>query len=204
MINNLITIINKLLERKTFKTIYTDFFKDKLSNKIIKLSVSDMGQEFYIFFQNDSIRISNENSDEDVSISGTALSLLLYSTSGKSELFASKIKISGDIETANELNSLLQKSDVLRDIIVEIIGQKAASTLFSILDPIKDKMDKSKEKNNAALSDFLKFDINMVPSKEEINNYVDAVDDVKFIVNYICNNKGGHSCVREFIENHLM
>jgi arabinose-5-phosphate isomerase len=28
----------------------------------------------------------------------------------------------------------------------------------------------------------------------------DAVDDVKFIVNYICNNKGGHSCVREFIE----
>ena len=179
MINNLITIINKLLERKTFKTIYTDFFKDKLSNKIIKLSVSDMGQEFYIFFQNDSIRISNENSDEDVSISGTALSLLLYSTSGKSELFASKIKISGDIETANELNSLLQKSDVLRDIIVEIVGQKAASTLFSILDPIKDKMDKSKEKNNAALSDFLKFDINMVPSKEEINNYVDAVDDIK-------------------------
>ena len=179
MINDLIKIINKLLERKTFKIIYNDFFKDKLGNKNIKLSISDMGQEFYILFQNDSIRISNENIDEDVSISGTALSLLFYSTSGKSELFASKIKISGDVETANALNNLLKESDILRDIVVEIVGQKAASTLFSILDPIKDKMDKSKETNNAALLDFLKFDINMVPSKEDINNYVDAVDDIK-------------------------
>ncbi len=40
-------------------------------------------------------------------------------------------------------------------------------------------MDKSREKNNTALSDFLKFDINMVPSKEDINNYIDAVDDIK-------------------------
>ena len=178
-IRNGIKIINKLLERKTFKIIYNDFFKDKLGNKNIKLSISDMGQEFYILFQNDSIRISNENIDEDVSISGTALSLLFYSTSGKSELFASKIKISGDVETANALNNLLKESDILRDIVVEIVGQKAASTLFSILDPIKDKMDKSKETNNAALLDFLKFDINMVPSKEDINNYVDAVDDIK-------------------------
>ena len=179
MINDLIKIINKLLERKTFKTIYNDFFKDKLGNKTVKLSISDMGQEYYIFFQNDSIKISNENSDEDVSISGTASSLLFYSISGKSELFASKIKISGDVETANELNNLLKESDILRDIVVEIIGQKPASIIFSILDPIKDKMDKSKETNNAALSDFLKFDIDIVPSKEEINNYVDAVDDIK-------------------------
>tara|TARA_B100001057_G_scaffold253115_1_gene253353 strand:- start:1843 stop:2415 length:573 start_codon:yes stop_codon:yes gene_type:complete len=179
MIKDLTKIINKLLERKTFKNIYNNFFKDKLSNKIIKLSISDMGQEFYILFQNDSIRICNENNEEDVTISGTVLSLLFYSTSGRSELFASKIKISGDVETANALNNLLQESDILRDIIFEIIGQKSASTLFSILDPIKEKMDESKERNNTAVSDFLKFDINMVPSKEDINNYIDSVDDVK-------------------------
>jgi len=40
-------------------------------------------------------------------------------------------------------------------------------------------MEKSKERNNVALSDFLRFDINMVPSKEDINDYIDAVDDVK-------------------------
>ena len=77
------------------------------------------------------------------------------------------------------MNNLLQESDIVRDIIVEIIGQKSASSLFSILDPIKDMMDKSNERNNAALSDFLKFDIEMVPSKRDINDYIDAVDDVK-------------------------
>ena len=107
------------------------------------------------------------------------LSLLFYGISGKSELFASKIKISGDVETANALNNLLQQSDIVRDIIVEIIGPKSASSLFSILDPLKNMMDKSKERNNVALSDFLRFDINMVPSKEDINDYIDAVDDVK-------------------------
>ncbi len=176
---DMIKIINKFLERETFKHIYNNFFKDKLSNKTIKLSITDIGQELYIFFQHDSIRISDENNEEDVIISGTALSLLFYSTSGKSELFASKIKISGDVETANALNNLLKESDILRDIIVEIIGQKSASTLFSILDPIKDMVDKSKKRNDTALSDFLKFDINIVPSKEDINNYIDAVDDVR-------------------------
>ena len=179
MIIDLIKAINKLLERETFKNIYNNFFRETLGNKTIKLSFSDIGQELYIFCQNDSIRISKENTEEDVAISGTALSLLFYGISGKSELFASKIKISGDVETANALNNLLQESDILRDIIVEIIGQKSASSLFSILDPLKNMMDKSKERNNAALSDFLRFDINMVPSKEDINNYIDAVDDVK-------------------------
>ena len=179
MITNMIKAINKLLERETFKNIYNNFFKETLCNKTVKLSISDIGQELYIFCQNDSIRISNENSEEDVSISGTALSLLFYVISGKSELFASKIKISGDVETANALNNLLQESDIVRDIIVEIIGQKSASSLFSILDPIKDMMDKSNERNNAALSDFLRFDIEMVPSKRDINDYIDAVDDVK-------------------------
>tara|TARA_B100000902_G_scaffold51393_1_gene58117 strand:- start:273 stop:845 length:573 start_codon:yes stop_codon:yes gene_type:complete len=179
MIINLIKAINKLLERETFKNIYNNFFKETLNNKIIKLSISDIGQELYILCQNESIRISNENCEEDVAISGTALSLLFYAISGKSELFASKIKISGDVETANALNNLLQQSDIIRDIIVEIIGQKSASSLFSILDPIKNMMDKSKERNNAALSDFLRFDVDMVPSKEDINDYIDAVDDVK-------------------------
>ncbi len=179
MINDLIKIINKLLDSSAFKNIYNDFFKEKLCNKIVKLHITDIEKQFYIIFKNENIEISNEYNDEDVSISGTISSLLLYGTTGKSELFASKINISGDVETANSLNSLLQESEILRNITVEIIGQKAASTVFSILDPIKDKTNKSKEEQNTALSNFLKFDINIVPSKDDINNYIDAVDDVK-------------------------
>ena len=62
---------------------------------------------------------------------------------------------------------------------MEVIGQKASSSLFSVLDPIKEKMDKSSEKNKSALSDFLKYDISLVPTKDDINKYIDDVDEIK-------------------------
>ena len=62
---------------------------------------------------------------------------------------------------------------------MEIIGQKASSSLFSILDPIKDKMSKSSERNKNAFSDFLKYDVSLVPTKEDINKYIDDVDEIK-------------------------
>ncbi len=179
MTTNLIKNINKLLESNALKNIYNDFFKERLFNKIIKLSIIDLDKDFYINFKNENIEICNNQSKEDVAISATSSSLLFYGISGKSDLFASKINISGDVETANALNSLLQESEVLRSIVIEIAGQKTASTVFSILDPIKSKMEKSTEEQNSAISNFLKFDINLVPSKEDINNYIDAVDDVK-------------------------
>ncbi len=179
MMSDMIKVINNLLEEEIFKNIYNDFFKEKLCNKTIKLCINDIKKDFFISFQDENIKILTEHVEEDVSISGTLSSLLFYGTTGKSELFASKIKINGDVETANSLNNLLQESEILRSIIVEMLGQKAASKVFSILDPIKDKMNKSKESQNTALSDFLKFDINLIPSKDDINNYIDAVDDIK-------------------------
>ena len=98
---------------------------------------------------------------------------------GGSDLYSSKINISGDVETANSLNNLFKETDILRGIIMEIIGQKASSSLFSILDPIKDKMSKSSERNKNAFSDFLKYDVSLVPTKEDINKYIDDVDEIK-------------------------
>jgi ubiquinone biosynthesis protein UbiJ len=40
-------------------------------------------------------------------------------------------------------------------------------------------MDKSSEKNKSALSDFLKFDINLIPTRDDINKYIDDVDEIK-------------------------
>jgi len=51
--------------------------------------------------------------------------------------------------------------------------------LFSILDPIKSKIDESNKKNNDSLSNFLKYDIDLIPTKEDINNYIDQVDEIK-------------------------
>ena len=40
-------------------------------------------------------------------------------------------------------------------------------------------MFESSESNNESLSNFLKYDINLIPTKQEINDYLDQVDEIK-------------------------
>ena len=35
------------------------------------------------------------------------------------------------------------------------------------------------KKNNNSLAEFLKYDINLIPTKSEINEFIDQVDDIK-------------------------
>jgi ubiquinone biosynthesis protein UbiJ len=179
MNNKIIEKINTILQTDSLKNIYSNYFKDKLHNKVVKISIVDISFELYIKFKDEDMTLSIDENQQDVEISGTLSSFIFYSAVGGNELYSSKINISGDVETANSLNNLFKETDLLRGIIMEVIGQKASSSLFSVLDPIKEKMDKSSEKNKSALSDFLKFDINLIPTRDDINKYIDDVDEIK-------------------------
>ena len=179
MNDKIIEKINAILQTDSLKNIYSNYFKDKLHDKVVKISIVDITFELYIKFKDENMNLSIDENQQDVEISGTLSSFIFYSAVGGNELYSSKINISGDVETANSLNNLFKESDLLRGIIMEVIGQKASSSLFSVLDPIKEKMDKSSEKNKSALSDFLKFDINLIPTRDDINKYIDDVDEIK-------------------------
>ena len=179
MNDKIIEKINTILQTDSLKNIYRNYFKDKLQDKVVKISIVDITLELYIKFKDENMTLSIDENQQDVEISGTLSSFIFYSAVGGNELYSSKINISGDVETANSLNSLFKETDLLRGIIMEVIGQKASSSLFSVLDPIKEKMDKSSEKNKSALSDFLKYDISLVPTKDDINKYIDDVDEIK-------------------------
>jgi len=178
MKDKIIQRANKILENDTAKKIYNKLFLDKLIQKTVKININDIDFDLCLKFTSDNIVLSEMQDKVDVEISGSLPSFIFYASTGN-ELLSSKIKISGDVETANALNGLIKETDILRDITVEIIGQKSSSTLFSILDPIKSKIDDSNKKNNDALSDFLKYDIDLIPTKEDINNYIDQVDEIK-------------------------
>ena len=179
MKDKIIERLNEALDSNFSNRIYEDHVKDKLNSKIIKLNVEDISFGVCLNFGKDKISIS-ENSDHiDVEISGTLTSFIFYTLSGGSDLFSSKITISGDVESANTLNSFLKESDLLRIIIVELIGQKTSSALFSVLDPMKDKLKESSDVDHESISNFLKYDIELVPTKQEIDSYIDEIDDIK-------------------------
>ena len=179
MKDKIFEIINKILNYETSKQVYINYVRDTLSSKIIKINIEDISFDIFLSFDDDKITILQGSDKVDVEISGTLTSFIFYTTSRGSDLFSSKINISGDVESANSLNKFLKESGVIKAIIIEILGQKTSSSLFSILEPIKQKYDESNDRTNDSISNFLKYDIELIPTKSEINDYIDKVDDIK-------------------------
>ena len=179
MKEKIIKSINEVLSSGLSIKLYKELVTENLTKKIIKLSIEDIPLELLLNFNDDKISVLTDSDHQDVEISGTLSSFIFYASTGGSDLFSSQITITGDIESANALNSFFKESNLLRIIIIELIGQKPTSTLFSILDPLKNKLKESNESNNESLSNFLKYDINLIPTKQEINDYLDQVDEIK-------------------------
>ena len=179
MKEKIIESINKVLSSDFSIKLYKELIHENLTKKIIKLSIEDISQEILLNFEEEKISVLTNSDHIDVEISGTSSSFIFYASTGGSDLFSSKITIIGDIESANALNSFFKESNLLRIIIVELIGQKPTSTLFSIFDPLRNKIKESNQSNNESLSNFLKYDINLIPTKQEINDYIDQVDEIK-------------------------
>ena len=179
MKEKIIENINEVLSSGLSIKLYKELIHKDLTTKIIKLSIEDISFELLINFEEEKISILTDADHVDVEISGTLSSFIFYSSTGGSDLFSSKITITGDIESANALNSFFKESNLLRIIIIELIGQKPTSTIFSIFDPLKNKLKESNKRNNESLSNFLKYDINLIPTKQEINDYLDQVDEIK-------------------------
>ena len=179
MKEKIIKSINEVLSSGLSIKLYKELVTENLTKKIIKLSIEDIPLELLLNFNDDKISVLTDSDHQDVEISGTLSSFIFYASTGGSDLFSSQITITGDIESANALNSFIKESNLLRIIIIELIGQKPTSTLFSIFDPLKNKLKESNESNNESLSNFLKYDINLIPTKQEINDYLDQVDEIK-------------------------
>ncbi len=179
MKDEVIKKVNEVLNLELSRKIYQDFIKTKLANKVIMLKINDSPIELLLNFEDEKVCLSTDSNKIDVEISGSLTSFIFYAFSGGSDLFSSKINISGDVETANSLNSFFKESNILRVVIVELIGQKPSSTIFSLLKPIKTKLQDSNERNMNSLSNFLKYDFDLVPTRKEIENYIDEVDEIK-------------------------
>ena len=162
---------------ETSKQVYINYVRD-VSSKIIKINIEDISFDIFLSFDDDKITILQDSDKVDVEISGTLTSLFFIPPLEVVIYFHLKL-ISGDVESANSLNKFLKESGVIKAIIIEILGQKTSSSLFSILEPIKQKYDESNDRTNDSISNFLKYDIELIPTKSEINDYIDKVDDIK-------------------------
>tara|TARA_B100001996_G_C18491030_1_gene527620 strand:- start:202 stop:789 length:588 start_codon:yes stop_codon:yes gene_type:complete len=176
---SIINYFNKILHHEKFiDSIPKDFFKN-INKKIIKIKFSDITHEVFVNIDSNIITLSDSSDNYDVEISATSIDFILFIITKGADKFASKIKINGDIETANKFNSFLSDSNRLREIISNVVGERSFIRLESIFNNTQSIVSEFTQNLEHDLKDLLIYDLNILPSKKEIDKYINDVDDLK-------------------------
>ena len=176
---SIISYFNKILHHKKFVDSIPKDFLLNIDKKIIKIRFLDITHEIFVNIDCNTITLSESSDNHDVEISATLMDFILFIITKGSDKFASKIKINGDIETANKFNSFISDSDKLREIISNIVGERIFIRIESILNNTQSIVDDLVKNLEYDLKDLLIYDLDILPSKKEVDKYINDVDDLK-------------------------
>lgn len=171
--------LNKILHHKKFVDSIPKDFLFNIDKKIIKIRFLDITYEIFVNIDCNTITLSESSDNYDAEISATLIDFILFIITKGSDKFASKIKINGDIETANKFNSFISDSDKLREIISNIVGERMFIRIESILNNTQSIVNDLVKNLEYDLKDLLIYDLDILPSKKEIDKYINDVDNLK-------------------------
>ena len=173
-----LSIINRFLSsEKILKSIPDSLFTD-LAEKIIKLRIDDISYDIYLELSENSITLSESSDEFDVEIKSSLANYLLFIISRGSSSYSSKIIINGDVDTASKFNSILSDSENIKSIIAKLVGEKKFIFLEKMYGLVSDNIGILSSDMENSIRDYIVFDLDLVPTKDEINNYLNEVDDL--------------------------
>ena len=173
-----LSIINRFLSsEKILRSIPDSLFTD-LAEKIIKLRIDDISYDIYLELSENSITLSESSDEFDVEIKSSLANYLLFIISRGSSSYSSKIIINGDVDTASKFNSILSDSENVKAIIAKLIGEKKFIFLERMYGLVSDNIGILSSDLENSIRDYIVFDLDLIPTKDEVNNYLNEVDDL--------------------------
>ena len=179
MKNKIYEKVNAFLSSDRFINSLSENFFESFNNKIIKVSLTDITEEIIIEFQEKSIRICEKAENPDVEISSSTVNLLLFVITQGSESFSKNIVIKGDIDTANKFNNFLSNSGELKYFLSNFIGNDYFESLQKLYTSIIPNVKSTLSERENEFRDYLLYDLKILPTKSEIDKFLDDVDDIK-------------------------
>ena len=176
---SLVEYVNKVLKSNTFNKSIPEGFLSNIDNKKIKINLEDLEYSFIIHIKDNSLQILDKNEDIDVEIIATSTILILFILSKGSDKFSSKIIINGDIDTANKFNNFLSSSEKIKEIIVHLLGEEKSVFIEKKIYKISSFFKDIFRSSSNDIVDLLIDDLNLLPSKADIDRYLDDVDNLK-------------------------
>ena len=171
--------INKIFRSEIFSKSIPDKFLDEIDQKIVKITFKKTSFSIIIHIKDNNIAILDKAKDIDAEIIVSPMVFILFILTKGSDKFSRQIVINGDIDTANKFNNFLSNSNKIREVTSHILGRKNARKLESIFTEIRSSLSEFFDNSNKDLVDTLIDDLNILPTKVEINQYLDDVDDLK-------------------------
>ena len=176
---SIVEYVNKVLKSNTFNKSIPEGFLSNINNKKIKINLEDLEYSFIIHIKDNSLQILDKNEDIDVEIIATSAILILFILSKGSDKFSSKIIINGDIDTANKFNNFLSSSEKIKEIIVHLLGEEKSVFIEKKIYKISSFFKDIFRSSSNDIVDLLIDDLNLLPSKADIDRYLDDVDNLK-------------------------
>ena len=174
-----IEYINKLLQSDAFNKSIPDNFLSEINNKKIKINLKDINYSTILHISDNTIIILDEEGNFDVELITTPATLALFILSKGSDKFSSKIIINGDIDTANKFNNFLSSSEKIKEILIHLIGKEKTKDIEKGIKSITAFFNDIFSSSTSDLVDFLTDDLTVLPSKSDVNQFLDEVDSLK-------------------------
>ena len=174
-----IEYINKVLQSDAFNKSIPDNFLSEINNKKIKINLKDINYSTILHISDNTIIILDEEGSFDVELITTPATLALFILSKGSDKFSSKIIINGDIDTANKFNNFLSSSEKIKEILIHLIGKEKTKDIEKGIKSIASFFNDIFTSSTSDLVDFLTDDLTVLPSKSDVNQFLDEVDSLK-------------------------
>ena len=174
-----IEYINKVLQSDAFNKSIPNNFLSEINNKKIKINLKDINYSTILHISDNTIIILDEEGSFDVELITTPATLALFILSKGSDKFSSKIIINGDIDTANKFNNFLSSSEKIKEILIHLIGKEKTKDIEKGIKSIASFFNDIFTSSTSDLVDFLTDDLTVLPSKSDVNQFLDEVDSLK-------------------------
>ena len=174
-----IEYINKVLQSDAFNKSIPDNFLSEINDKKIKINLKDINYSTILHISDNTIIILDEEGEFDVELITTPATLTLFILSKGSDKFSSKIIINGDIDTANKFNNFLSSSEKIKEILIHLIGKEKTKDIEKGFKSITAFFNDIFSSSTSDLVDFLTDDLTVLPSKSDVNQFLDEVDSLK-------------------------
>jgi ubiquinone biosynthesis protein UbiJ len=174
-----IKYINKVLQSDVFNKSIPDNFLSEINNKKIKINLKDINYSTILHISDNTIIILDEEGNFDVELITTPATLALFILSKGSDKFSSKIIINGDIDTANKFNNFLSSSEKIKEILIHLIGKEKTKDIEKGIKSISVFFNDIFSSSTSDIVDFLTDDLTVLPSKSDVNQFLDEVDSLK-------------------------